>query len=80
MDFFYSIDFTELIKQSNYTGLVIFLIAFLETLLLIGFFFPGSMALVAIGSLIATGHLDLWPREIAGMASGASELSICQRA
>ena len=61
MDFFYSIDFTELIKQSNYTGLVIFLIAFLETLLLIGFIFPGSMALVAIGSLIATGHLDLWP-------------------
>lgn len=61
MDFLYSIDFTELIKQSSYTGLVIFLIAFLETLLLVGLFFPGSMALVAIGSLIATGHLDLWP-------------------
>ncbi len=61
MDFLYSIDFTELIKHSDYTGLVIFLIAFLETLLLVGFFFFGSMALVAIGSLIATGYLDLWP-------------------
>ncbi|MCK5648811.1 MAG: DedA family protein [Gammaproteobacteria bacterium] len=61
MEFFNSIDFTEIIKQSQYTGLVVFLIAFLETLLLVGFFFPGSMALVAIGGLIATGHLDLWP-------------------
>ncbi|MCU7939927.1 MAG: DedA family protein [gamma proteobacterium symbiont of Bathyaustriella thionipta] len=60
MEFLYSIDFTELIKQSNYTGLIIFLIAFLETLLLVGFFFPGSMALVAIGSLISTGYLELW--------------------
>lgn len=61
MDFFYSIDFTELIKQSQYTGLIIFFIAFLETLLLVGFIFPGSVALVAIGGLIASGHLDLWP-------------------
>lgn len=61
MDFIYSIDFTELIKQSQYTGLAVFLIAFLETLLFIGFFFPGSVALIAIGSLIASGHLELWP-------------------
>lgn len=61
MEFFNSIDFAEIIKQSQYTGLVVFLIAFLETLLLVGFFFPGSMALVAIGSLVATGYLDLWP-------------------
>lgn len=61
MDFFNTIDFAELIKQNQYTGLVVFLIAFLETLLLIGFFFPGSVALVAIGGLVATGHLDLWP-------------------
>jgi|GEM_PF-554673 len=61
MDFLYSIDFAELIKHSQYTALLIFLIAFLETLLLVGFFFPGSMALIAIGSLISTGHLELWP-------------------
>lgn len=61
MDFFYSIDFTELIKQSSYSGLIVFLIAFLETLLVVGFIFPGSMLLVAVGSLISTGHLDLWP-------------------
>ena len=61
MEFFNSADITEFIKQSQYTGLVVFLIAFLETLLLIGFFFPGSVALIAIGGLIATGHLDLWP-------------------
>ncbi|WP_198266132.1 DedA family protein [sulfur-oxidizing endosymbiont of Gigantopelta aegis] len=61
MEFLYSIDFSELIKQSQYTGLIVFLIAFLETFLLIGFFFPGSIALIAIGGLIASGHLDLWP-------------------
>ncbi len=61
MEYLSSIDFAELIKHSQYTGLVIFLIAFLESLLLVGFFFPGSVALVAIGSLIATGHLELWP-------------------
>jgi len=61
MDFLYSIDFTDLLKQSQFTGLIIFLIAFLETLFLVGFFFPGSVALVAIGGLVATGYLDLWP-------------------
>ena len=61
MDFLYSIDFTELLKQSQYTGPIIFLIAFLETLFLVGFFFPGSVALVAIGGLVASGYLDLWP-------------------
>lgn len=61
MEFFNAIDFAEFIKQSQYTGLIVFLVAFLETLLLVGFFFPGSMALIAIGSLIATGYLDLWP-------------------
>lgn len=61
MDFIYSIDFTELLKQSQFTGLIIFLIAFLETLFLVGFFFPGSVALVAIGGLVATGYLELWP-------------------
>ncbi len=60
MDYLSSIDFSELIKQSQYTGLVIFFIAFLETLLVVGFIFPGSVALIAIGGLIATGHLELW--------------------
>lgn len=60
MDFLYSIDYAELIQNSQYTGLVIFTIAFLETLLLVGFIFPGSLALVAIGGLIASGVLDLW--------------------
>lgn len=61
MEFLTSIDFSELIKQSQYTYLVIFLIAFLETLLLVGFIFPGSVALLAIGGLISSGHLELWP-------------------
>ncbi len=60
MEFIDSIDFAELLKQSQYTGLIIFVIAFLETFLLVGFFFPGSVALLAIGGLIATGHLELW--------------------
>jgi len=61
MEFIYSFDFAEFIRQSQYTYLIVFFIAFLETLLLVGFFFPGSVALVAIGGLIATGHLELWP-------------------
>ncbi len=61
MDYFYSLDFAQLIKQSEYTWLLIFGIAFLETLLLVGFFFPGSVALLAIGGLIASGTLELWP-------------------
>ncbi|MCW8931237.1 MAG: DedA family protein [Gammaproteobacteria bacterium] len=60
MEFFTTDNITEFIKQSQYTGLIVFLIAFLETLFLVGFFFPGSVALIAIGGLIATGYLDLW--------------------
>ena len=61
MDYLYSLDFAQLIEQSEYTYLLIFGIAFLETLLLVGFFFPGSVALLAIGGLIASGTLELWP-------------------
>ncbi len=61
MDYLYSLDFAEFIKQSEYTYLLIFGIAFLETFLLVGFFFPGSVALIAIGGLIASGSLELWP-------------------
>jgi membrane protein DedA with SNARE-associated domain len=60
VDWLYSIDFAQVIKDSQYTGLIIFTIAFLETLLFVGFMFPGSVALIAIGGLIATGYLDLW--------------------
>lgn len=61
MESLFAIDFAELIRQSEYSGLVIFLITFLESLLLVGFVFPGSVALVAIGGLIAAGYLELWP-------------------
>jgi undecaprenyl-diphosphatase len=61
MDFFNSIDFSEIIKQSQYTHFIIFFIAFLESFLLIGLLIPGSTILLTIGSLIATGYLDLWP-------------------
>ncbi len=61
MNYLYSLDFAQLIQQSEYTYLLIFTIAFLETLLLVGFFFPGSVALLAIGGLIASGTLELWP-------------------
>ncbi len=61
MDYLYSLDFAELIKHSQYTALIIFTIAFLETLLLVGFIFPGSVALIAIGGLIASGTLEMWP-------------------
>lgn len=61
MEFINPTDIAEIIKQSQYTGLIVFFIAFLETFLFIGFFFPGSVALIAVGGLISTGYLELWP-------------------
>ncbi len=61
MDALFNIDYSELIRQSEYSGLIVFLITFLESLLLVGFLFPGSVALMAIGGLISAGYLELWP-------------------
>lgn len=44
----------------GWSGLTVFLIAFSESLLLVGLIFPGSVIMFGVGTLVATGALDLW--------------------
>jgi membrane protein DedA with SNARE-associated domain/membrane-associated phospholipid phosphatase len=44
----------------GWSGLAIFLIAFAESLLLVGLLFPGTVIMFGIGTLVAVGALDLW--------------------
>ena len=50
-------DLVELIKTAGYIG--VFLIVFLESGLLIGFFFPGDSLLFTAGFLASQGYLDI---------------------
>ena len=44
----------------NWTGILIFLFAFTESLLLVGIIFPGAAFLVSLGALIGLGVLDFY--------------------
>ena len=44
----------------NWTGILIFLFAFTESILLVGIVFPGAAFLVSLGALIGLGVLDLY--------------------
>ena len=44
----------------GWASLVVFLIAFAESLLLVGLLFPGTVIMFGIGTLVAVGVLDLW--------------------
>jgi len=44
----------------GWSSLVVFLIAFAESLLLVGLLFPGTVIMFGIGTLVAVGVLDLW--------------------
>jgi len=44
----------------GWSGLAIFLIAFSESLLVVGLVFPGSIIMFGVGTLVAAGALDLW--------------------
>lgn len=44
----------------GWSGLAVFLIAFAESLLLVGLLFPGTVIMFGIGTLVAVGALGLW--------------------
>lgn len=56
-----------------WTGIIIFTIAMLESLVIIGIIVPGAMMMIIIGALIALGVLELWSSlgwAIAGAITG----------
>jgi membrane protein DedA with SNARE-associated domain len=54
----------------GWSSLVVFLIAFAESLLLVGLLFPGTVIMFGVGTLMAVGALDLWTT-LAWAAAGA---------
>ncbi len=53
-----------------WAGAVVFAVAFAESLALVGLFMPGALLMFAIGALVGTGTLALWPT-LAFAAAGA---------
>ncbi|VAW87042.1 DedA protein [hydrothermal vent metagenome] len=59
----------------DWAGLIIFLVALSESLLIVGVFVPGALLMLGAGTLIAIGALDLWftlACAIAGAIAGDS--------
>jgi len=57
----------------GWAGLAVFLIAFSESLAIVGLFMPGVMLMFGIGTLIATGVMPFWPSlwlSVAGAIAG----------
>ncbi|TCS64096.1 bifunctional DedA family/phosphatase PAP2 family protein [Varunaivibrio sulfuroxidans] len=55
----------------NWSGLVVVLIAFSESLAIVGLIVPGSVTMFAVGALVAAGALNLWST-LAWAALGAA--------
>ncbi|MFB4203683.1 VTT domain-containing protein [Arhodomonas sp. KWT2] len=47
--------------HAHWAGPLIGLVAFAESLALVGLFVPGALAMFAAGALVGTGHLPFWP-------------------
>lgn len=62
------LDFVSLHRE--WAGLIVFLLAFAETLAFVSILIPSTVLLVGIGALVAAGALDFMPLFI-GAASGA---------
>lgn len=45
----------------HWAGLIVFLSAAAEAVVMIGYFVPGGAILVAVGGIVGLGHLPLWP-------------------
>lgn len=58
-------------ENSEWAVLIVFLIAFLESLAIVGLAVPGWLLLVGIGSLIGAGHLNFWWISLASFAGAA---------
>ncbi len=52
-------------QYSDWAWLIVFLIAFIESIAILGLFLPGWLLLVGIGTLIGTGVLSFYPTVIA---------------
>lgn len=46
--------------NSAFAGLILFLIAFSESLAIVGLFMPGAVLMFGAGALMGTGHIDFW--------------------
>lgn len=55
----------------HWAGLAVFLIAFLESLAIVGLAMPGWLLLVGVGTLIGNGHLNFWLISFAAFAGAA---------
>lgn len=51
-------------------GLITFAVAFTESLAFVGIIMPGAAALIAIGTLVGTGHLPFWETCFAAFLGG----------
>lgn len=56
--------------HSHWAGTAIFLVALAESLVLVGLFIPGTLAMFGVGALVAAGVLNLWAT-LAWAAAGA---------
>ncbi|WP_303906607.1 bifunctional DedA family/phosphatase PAP2 family protein [Thiohalomonas denitrificans] len=56
--------------HSTWAGVLVFLIAFSESLAVVGLFLPGAMLMFGIGALVGSGSLEFWPT-LALAATGA---------
>ncbi len=54
--------------RSLYLGLLLFLVVFLESLLMFGYFVPAAAILVFTGGLVALDTVSFWPAMIGGTA------------
>ena len=56
--------------NTEWAFLIVFVISFLESLMLVGIIFPGSAILAAIGLLLGTGALPIYPTLISAATGG----------
>lgn len=47
--------------HAAWAGPAVFLVAFLESLVLVGLIMPGALLMFGFGALVGSGHLDYWP-------------------
>ncbi len=53
--------FDWIAQHPHWAGFIVFLIAFTESLAIVGLFIPGAVLMLAVGALIGTGTLNFWP-------------------
>lgn len=65
--------FDWIAAHQTWAGIAVFLIAFTESLAIVGLFIPGAALMLAVGALIGTGTLEFWPTfwwAVAGAVAG----------